>query len=168
MKYLELGRSGIKISKVGLGTWQIGSLYWGWGKEFDRDQAIKLIRTALDCGINFIDTAESYGGGVSEITIGEAVKDVREEVVIATKVSPIHLTYKGVKKALKRSLKRLDTKYIDLYQVHWPNPLIPIEETMRAMEELADEAKIRTIGVSNFSLNRLQRAREALKKRYSF
>ncbi len=164
MRYLELGRSGIKVSKVGIGTWQIGSSYWGWEREFNRDSAIRVIKTALDCGINFVDTAESYGGGLSETIIGEAIEGVREDVVIATKVSPNHLSYRGVKKALKRSLKRLKTKYIDLYQIHWPNPLIPIRDTMRAMEELVDEGKVRAIGVSNFSLGRLRKAREVLKK----
>ena len=164
MRYLELGKSGIKISKIGLGTWQIGSSYWGWGKEFDRNSAIRVIKSAIDHGINFIDTAESYGGGLSETIIGEAVKEMREDVIIATKVSPSHLTYRGVKKALRRSLSRLKTKYVDLYQVHWPNPLIPIKGTMRAMEELIDEGKVRTIGVSNFSLKRLQKARNALKR----
>jgi len=164
MRYLELGRSGIKVSKVGLGTWQIGSSYWGWEREFNRDSAIGVIKTALDCGINFIDTAEAYGGGLSETIIGEAIEDVREDVIIATKVSPNHLSYRGVKKSLKQSLKRLKTKYVDLYQVHWPNPLIPIRETMRAMEELVDEGKVRAIGVSNFSLGRLRKAREVLKK----
>ena len=85
MRYVELGRFGIRVSKVGLGTWQIGSSYWGWGREFDRDSAMRVIRTALDCGINFIDTAESYGGGLSETIIGEAIEGIREEVIIATK-----------------------------------------------------------------------------------
>ena len=162
MQYVGLGHSGIQIPKVGLGAWQIGSSYWGWGREFDRESAIGVIRTALDAGMNFIDTAEAYGGGRSEDVIGEAVSDVRGEVVIATKVGPTHLTYRGVRKALEHSLERLRTKYVDLYQVHWPNPLIPMRGTMRAMGDLLEEGKIRAIGVSNFSLKRLERARQLL------
>ncbi len=163
MRYVELGRTGIRVSKVGLGTWQIGSGYWGWGRDYGRDEAIRVIGAALEEGVNFIDTAEVYGGGTSERIVGEAIRDVREEVVVATKVWPTHLSYRGVRRALEGSLRRLGTSYVDLYQIHWPNPVFPLGETMRAMEDLLREGKIRAIGVSNFGLKRLEAARRALR-----
>ena len=164
MEYAELGRSGIRISRVGLGTWQIGSPYWGWGREFNREQALRVIEAALDAGINLVDTAEVYGGGLSERIVGEAVRDRREEVVIATKAWPTHLTGGRLRRALEGSLRRLGVRYVDLYQVHWPNPLVPLRETMRAMEDLLGEGLIRAIGVSNFSLRRLEEARSLLSR----
>ena len=105
-----------------------------------------------------------YGAGHSEELVGKAIKGLREKIFIATKVSPEHLSYDGVLKASERSLKHLDTDYIDLYQVHAPSPSIPIKETMRAMEHLVDESSIRFIGVSNFSVNSLREAQESLSK----
>jgi len=104
-----------------------------------------------------------YGNGVSERIVGKAIKNMRDRVVIATKVWPTHLTYDGVLKACDRSLRRLETDVIDLYQIHWPNPLIPIGHTMKAMERLVRDGKVRHIGVCNFSLRRLIKAQEALK-----
>ncbi len=164
MEYAELGRTGIRVSRIGLGTWQIGASYWGWGREYTREEALRVIRTAIELGVNFIDTAEIYGGGTSERIVGVAIRDVRDEVVVATKVSPLHLTYRGVRRALEGSLRRLGLRYVDLYQVHWPNPLIPLGQTMRAMEDLLEEGKIRAIGVSNFSLKRLEAARGHLSR----
>ncbi len=152
------------MSRVGLGTWQIGTSYWGWGAEFDREKAIRVIRTALELGVNLIDTAELYGWGTSERVVGEAVRDVRDEVVIATKVSPWHPTPRGVRRALEGSLRRLGVDYVDLYQIHWPNPLVPLGRTMRALERLLEEGRIRAIGVSNFSLRRLEEARSHLSR----
>lgn len=162
MEYVNLGKSGLKVSVIGLGTWQFGSRGWGWGKEFSKEHAVSTTRRALDMGINFVDTAEIYGGGTSEEVIGEAIRDRRKEVVIATKIWPTHLTPGGVRKAAERSLRRLNISEIELYQVHWPNPLVPIKSTMRAMEKLIEEGKIRNIGVSNFGLGALKRAQEAL------
>lgn len=164
MKYLELGRSGLRVSKIGLGTWQIGASEWGWNKGYGVDDVVRAIVRAHELGINFIDTAEIYGGGLSEEVVGRAVREFRDEVVIATKVWPTHATYDGVLKACERSLKRLGVDAIDLYQVHWPNPLIPLSSTMRAMERLVELGKVRAIGVSNFSLGRLRKAQECLKR----
>ncbi|MEM4591534.1 MAG: aldo/keto reductase [Nitrososphaerota archaeon] len=164
MRYIELGRSGLRVSKIGLGTWQIGSSEWGWNRGYSIDEVIKAIVRSHELGVNFIDTAEIYGGGVSEEVVGRAVREFRDEVVIATKVWPTHATYDGVLKACERSLRRLGVDVIDLYQVHWPNPLIPLSSTMRAMERLVEQGKVRTIGVSNFSAGMLRRAQECLKK----
>jgi len=163
MFYTSLGKTGLKISQIGIGTWQFGDKWWGWGKGYGEEDAINAVKRAVELGVNFIDTAEIYGNGLSEKIVGKAVRDMREQVVIATKVWPTHATYNGVIKACEKSLKRLGVKYIDLYQVHWPNPVIPISQTMRAMEHLVREGKINYIGVSNFSLSQLKKAQEALK-----
>ena len=117
---------------------------------------------AMELGINFIDTAEIYGSGKSEKILGEAIRGRREEVVIASKVSPFNLSHRGVMKAAERSLRRLGVDTIDLYQIHFPNPLFPIQNTMKAMKKLVKQGKIRTVGVSNFNLKRLKDAEEAL------
>ncbi len=162
MEYVELGRSGLRVSIIGLGAWQFGSREWGWGREFSKEQALATVSRALDLGVNFIDTAEVYGGGLSEEIVGEALRGRRDGIVIATKVSPWNLAPWSVRKAAERSLRRLGVSEIDLYQIHWPNPFIPLQSTMRAMERLIQEGKVRHIGVSNFNTGRLKRAQEAL------
>lgn len=155
MEYTTLGKTNIRISKVGVGTWQWGSKEWGWGKEYLKEDLKKAFERAIDLGINFFDTAEIYGGGKSEKMLGEFISGRRDDVVIASKVSPTHLRYKSVIKACNRSLERLNTEFIDLYQVHWPNPVIPMKSTAKAMDELVRLEKIRSVGVSNFSLKRM-------------
>jgi len=163
LEYKKLGKSDLKVSRIGLGTWQFGSRVWGLQ---DRDLMKKILNRAIDLGINFIDTAEGYGDGISESVIGETISERgdREDLVIATKVSPSHLRYKDVLKAAEKSLERLKTKTIDLYQVHWPNMYVPVEETMRALEKLVDEGKVRYIGLSNFPPCLAREAVESLKK----
>jgi aryl-alcohol dehydrogenase-like predicted oxidoreductase len=162
MQFKELGKSGVKIPALGMGTWGIGS-YGGPGVG-DEETAIRALRLGLDLGMKFIDTAESYADGHSEEIIRQAVKSQRGQVFIATKVSREHLSYDEVLKACSNSLTRLGTRYIDLYQIHWPNPIIPIRETMRAMERLVQEGRVRLIGVSNFSVQQTREAQEALSK----
>jgi diketogulonate reductase-like aldo/keto reductase len=162
IEYKELGKTGEKIPALGLGTWGIGGFNY---PDYSNDElAIEIIRFAVEIGMNFIDTAEMYGAGHSEELIGEAIKGIREKVFIATKVLPTNFRYEDVIKACERSLRRLKTSYIDLYQLHWPNPSIPIKETMRAMERLANEGKIRYIGISNFSVEETIEAMNALSK----
>jgi len=163
LEYIVLGKSGLKVSRIGLGSWQFGPEPWGLT---NKDAIKKIIITALDHGINFIDTAEDYGDGSSERIIGEVIKERgnRDDVIIATKVSSWHLGYKDVLKACKKSLERLQTNYIDLYQIHWPNMYTPLKETMSALEKLVDDGKIRYIGVSNFPPCLLREAVECLKK----
>lgn len=163
MLYTSLGNTGLKISQIGIGTWQFGDRWWGWGRGYGEEDAVNAVRKAVELGVNFIDTAEIYGGGLSERIVGKAVRELREQVVIATKIWPTHSTYNGVIKACERSLRRLGIKYIDLYQIHWPNPIIPISQTMKAMEYLVKQGKISYIGVSNFSLKQLVKAQECLK-----
>jgi aryl-alcohol dehydrogenase-like predicted oxidoreductase len=163
MEYVNLGKSGIKVSIIGLGAWQASGKTWG--ADVEDENIVKAIRRAYELGINFIDTAEAYGNGHSEEVVGKAVKEIgRENLVIATKVHGAHLRYNELLKAAEHSLKRLGIKEIDLYQVHWPDPWeqIPLKHTMRAMEQLYKEGKIRAIGVSNFAVRDLEEARKHL------
>ncbi len=156
--------TGRSVSEIGLGTyydpvWMFTTML-GWKR--GAGQKLEAIKAGLRGGVTLVDTAESYG---SEGLVREAVQGRnREELFIATKVTPTHLKYKSVKKALEGSLKRLGTTYVDLYQVHYPNPVIPIREPMRAMEELLEDGKIRAIGVSNFSLKQIVEANSVLRK----
>ncbi|MEM0349370.1 MAG: aldo/keto reductase [Candidatus Caldarchaeum sp.] len=156
----KLGNSGEWVAAIGLGTWGIG------GRETpdysQDDQAIEAIRYAVELGMNHIDTAEIYGGGHSEELVGKALKTIpREEVFVATKVWPSNLHYDDVLKACRRSLERLQLKYVDLYMIHWPNPRIPVAETIHALEKLVKDGLVRYIGVSNFDVPLLQEAMEA-------
>ena len=146
MAQKPLGKTGIKISEIGQGTWQ----YRG-----DPEP----LRIGISLGATHIDTAEMYG---TEGIVGNAIDDLRDQVFLGTKVSPQNLRYDDVIKAAEGSLSRLGVKTLDLYTVHWPNPRIPIKETMRAMEELLKRGKIRHIGVSNFSVEELREAQESL------
>lgn len=148
MNFKELGKTGVRVPEIGLGTWK----YRG---------GIEPLRKGLSLGATLIDTAEMYG---TEGIVGEAVKGRREKVFLATKVSGNHLGYRDVLAAAEKSLKRLETNAIDLYQIHWPDPHTPIRETMRALEELIAAGKVKYVGVSNFSVSELQEAQEALRK----
>ncbi len=146
MNYKQLGDTRVKISEIGQGTWQ----YRG---------GVEPLRVGISLGATHIDTAEIYG---TEETVGEAIRSEREKVFLATKVWSNHLHHDELIKAAEGSLRRLDTKTIDLYMIHWPNSNIPIKETMSAMEELVRRGKIKHIGVSNFSLRELKEAQHAL------
>lgn len=154
MRYKDLGISKIKTSSIGLGTNFVYDI------QKDEKSLIYLIQKAVDKKINFFDTAEVYHNGHSEILVGKAFKKMRDKVIIATKFSPEHCRYNDVLKAAEGSLKRLQTDYIDLYQVHWPNPIVPIEQTINALEKLIKDGKVKYIGVSNFSLRQLEEIRE--------
>jgi myo-inositol catabolism protein IolS len=156
----NLGISGIKISPILMGTWQAGKTMW---TGIDDAETQKAIRAAYDAGINAFDTAEVYGNGHSEHILGKALSDVRDKVVLATKVFSNHLKYDQVIRACERSLKNLQTDYIDLYQVHWPpgsfgHVAVSIEETMKAFADLIKQGKVRAIGVSNFDRQQLEAA----------
>lgn len=160
MKTRSLGKSKIQITPILMGTWQAGKRMW---VGIEDEESIKAIRQAYEAGITTIDTAEVYGEGHSEQIVAKALGDVRDKVVYATKVFGNHLQYDQVIAACDRSLKNLDTDYIDLYQIHWPSgafnsEIVPIEETMKALNKLKQEGKIRAIGVSNFSRVQLEEA----------
>jgi diketogulonate reductase-like aldo/keto reductase len=160
MKFKTLGQTTIQISAIGQGCMGIGG-------EFSVDVAedqkqIKALRLGIDLGMTFIDTAEVYGEGHSEELVGKAIQGIRDQVFVATKFSPENNGFENMLVAADRSLKRLNTDHIDLYQVHWPNPVIPIEETIRAMENLVQQGKVRYLGVSNFSVREMQQVQNAL------
>ena len=163
LEYINIKGTTLKSSRIGLGTWAIGG--WMWGGT-DEKESIRTIHTALDQGINLIDTAPAYGFGVSEEIVGEAlaVGGLRARTVVATKVGLERRAGKVYRNATRArimqeiddSLRRLRTDYVDVYQVHWPDPLVPIEETADAMRTLYQEGKIRAIGVSNFSVAQME------------
>jgi len=158
MEYKTLCRE-VKIPVIGLGTWKIGG-----GREGDNSQdkeSIEAIRNAIKLGYSHIDTAEMYGLGHCEELVGEAIKSFdRAKLFITTKVTNTNLNYDDVIAAAKGSLRRLQTDYIDLYLIHAPNPNIPIEETMRAMDYLVEQGLVRFIGVSNFTVEDLKEAQK--------
>ena len=149
MEYVPLGETGVQVPQIGLGTHN----YTGGDAPLRRGVAL---------GANLIDTAESYS---TEGAVGSAVKGIRDQVIIASKVSPSNFRRGDVLEAADRSLKRLDIEQIDLYQLHWSNPAIPIGETMSAMDRLVDDGKVRFIGVSNFSVAELEEAQAATSNR---
>ncbi len=162
MRYVEA--CGLRTSVIGLGAWQLGSPEWGWGSEFGPAEAQAIVERARSLGITLIDTAESYGHGESERVLGRilAAPDARESVVLASKVTPSWPTRDRVKAAAHASLARLGTDHLDLYQVHWPNPLVPQSSTMAGMRSLQDGGLVRHVGVSNYSLARWREAEAAL------
>jgi aryl-alcohol dehydrogenase-like predicted oxidoreductase len=157
MEFTEIKGTALRPSRIGLGTWAIGG--WMWGGP-DDDAAVATIHRALDSGVTLIDTAPAYGQGHSEEVVGRALAGRRDKVVVATKVglewdaqANMHRNASAarVQKEIEDSLRRLQTDYVDVYQVHWPDPSTPMEETAKAMQALFDAGKIRAIGVSNFS-----------------
>ncbi|MCG5487520.1 MAG: aldo/keto reductase [Sinorhizobium meliloti] len=168
----EIGRSGVAASAVGLGTWAIGG--WMWGGTDERE-SVAAIHASLDAGVTLIDTAPAYGLGRAEEIVGKALSGRRDKAVIATKCGLVwhtrqgnhffdqdgrpvhrHLGRESIFHEVEQSLSRLGTDYIDLYITHWQDPTTPIEETMRALEDLRAAGKIRAIGASNVNLEELE------------
>ena len=146
MNYERLGSSSLMIPEIGLGTWR----YTG-GPE--------PLRRGVELGANLIDTAEMYR---TEAAVGEAISGIRDQVIVATKVLGSHLRYDEVLRAAEESLRLLAVERIDLYQIHWPNPRVPIAETMRAMERLVSDGAVTHVGVSNFSVDEMRDAQAAM------
>jgi aryl-alcohol dehydrogenase-like predicted oxidoreductase len=156
MKKIRLGRSELQVSAIAFGTWQLGG---DWGAT-DEEAAVAAIRRAADRGINFFDTAQAYGFGASERLLAKALKGIpRDQVVIATKGGLRPMAGGGnerdaspdwIRRGVDSSLKALGTDYIDLYQIHWPDPKAPFAETARALADLKAAGKIRHVGVSNY------------------
>jgi aryl-alcohol dehydrogenase-like predicted oxidoreductase len=167
MEFTKITGTDLTVSRIGLGTWAIGG--WMWGGT-DEAESIRTIQGAIESGITLIDTAPVYGFGRSEEIVGQALAHdaLRHRVVLATKTGlewrdgqPVrNASRKRILSEVEDSLKRLRTDYIDIYQVHWPDPLIPIEECAEAMLALYRQGKIRAIGVSNFSRRQMQLFRE--------
>lgn len=159
--------TGTKIPVLGLGTWRMGG---GLSADHSNDQKyVGAIRYAIKSGLTHIDTAEIYGAGHTEELVGQAIRKFdlpadrqgREKPFITTKISPQHLFLPSqIKRACQNSLSRLQTDYIDLYLIHWPNPLAPMRLVMKTLDGLAQEGKVRYLGVSNFSIKQLQNAQK--------
>lgn len=150
MIYKKLGRTREKLPVIGLGTWKIG---------IDSENGLEALKEGISLGARFVDTAEMYA---NEELVGKAIH--KENVFLATKVSPHHFHYKDIIKSCSASIKKLGVESIDLYQLHWPNKSIPIKETMEAMEYLVDSGKIRYVGVSNFSVDEMIEAQQSMKR----
>jgi diketogulonate reductase-like aldo/keto reductase len=150
----------VQIPRIGFGTWGIGGGSTAKPSEDERWDA--ALQSALELGYTHFDTAEAYASGHAEELIARALRETkitRDDIFITSKVSPEHLQYEDTLKACERSLRRLDTDYLDLYLIHWPNVSIPLKETFRALNQLVREGKVRHLGVSNFDLPLLQEAR---------
>ena len=157
MRYVRLGKTDLEVSAIAFGTWSFGG---DWGA-FDADEAKKTVARALDLGITFFDTAQGYGFGASERLLGEALwsRVPRDRVIVATKgglrkdgdTLQRDASARWLREGVDSSLRNLRTDYIDLYQVHWPDPKTPVEETGRVLADLVREGKIRHAGVSNYS-----------------
>jgi diketogulonate reductase-like aldo/keto reductase len=165
MEYREFGRAKVKVSTIGMGTFFDARgiiLSRILGHHRNEKEKMAALTKGIELGINFIDTAEMYN---TEKYIGDVIKTCkREDLFIATKVFSWHLKYDQVLKAAQQSLNKLQTSYIDLYQIHFPSSRVPIQETIRAMEQLVNEGKIKYIGVSNFSLTQVKEAETAFSK----
>src|SRR5258707_138033 len=164
MQFAGIPGTSLEVSCIGIGTWAIGGWMWGGSEE---KESIETIRAALDQGITVVDTAPVYGFGRSEEIVGKALaaSGLRSRAVIATKAGLDwrdgkvfrNASRERITREVEDSLARLRTDYIDIYQVHWPDPLVPMEETASAMAELYKQGKIRAIGVSNFSVAQIDR-----------
>lgn len=159
MQYAELGHSGIRVSRVALGCWPFaGGAYWGDQSE---KASIATVHAALAAGVNFMDTAEGYGDGESERVLGKALSGRRGEAVISTKVDWTHLAPNDIITSCEKSLKNLQTDFIDVYYIHWPNPDIALADSLRQLEALKQSGKIRAIAICNFGKGNLQKLTEA-------
>jgi aryl-alcohol dehydrogenase-like predicted oxidoreductase len=175
MEYTQFGQTALRVSRISYGTWQFGG-DWGRVERSQWEAGKATVQKALELGINFFDTAQAYGFGLAERLLGEALqpylkKGLREELVIATKgglrmegdtllrdASP-----RWLRQGVEQSLRNLGVDYLDLYQVHWPDPNTPFEETASALEQLVHEGKIRYVGVSNYNVAQMQAFEQARK-----
>ena len=159
MDMRTLGRKGPEISAIGYGAWEAGGDMWGANES--EDAVVDAMRAAIDAGMTWIDTAEVYGQGHSEELVARAIAGRRDEVLIFTKVAPDEegsgIDPEGIRKAIQGSLARLQTDHVDLYQVHWRDDRIPVEDTWGAMAEVVKEGLALHIGVSNFDRPRIER-----------
>ena len=164
MIYRKLGETDLNISAVGLGTWAMGNDFWG---AVDDQNSIRTIQTAIDQGINLIDTAPAYGAGHAETVVGKAIAGRRDEVIIASKTGVVRtkdaflrdLKPETIYKDIDASLSRLGVDVIDLYQIHWPDKETPLEDSIEALLRIKEQGKFRYLGVSNFTVELMEKAR---------
>ncbi len=156
MKYNKIPYTDLNISAVGFGTWALGDAFFG---KVDDQQSVEAIQSGIDHGINFIDTAPAYGAGHAEKVVGQAIKGRRDKVIIATKLGIErtkddflnNLKPERIYQEIDESLERLGVNQIDLYQIHWPDPDTPLEESVEALMKIKEQGKFRYLGVSNFT-----------------
>lgn len=165
--YVELGKTGIRISALGIGAWAWGDrLFWGFGSGYGIKDIRQAFETSLEAGINFFDTAEAYGQGKSEKFLGEFLRGSDREVVIATKFFPYPWRWRksSLLKAVQGSLRRLEKKQVDLYQVHWPFPPVPVETWASALAEAVQRGWAKAVGVSNYNEEQMRRSHSTMLK----
>ncbi|MDP2037518.1 MAG: aldo/keto reductase [Ignavibacteria bacterium] len=166
MQTRKLGKNGPELTVIGFGAWAIGGPWqFGWGK-VDDNESIEAIKTAFENGINWIDTAAVYGFGHSEEVVGRAVEGYRDKIFIATKCGLVNdgngtalnnLQPQSIRNEIEASLRRLKTDYVDLYQIHKPDPNVPVEESWETMMRIKEEGKARFIGVSTYDVSMIER-----------
>jgi aryl-alcohol dehydrogenase-like predicted oxidoreductase len=159
MRYLDV--DGRRVSLIGLGCWQFGGREWGYGKEFDEADCAAIVRRAIALGVTLIDTAEMYGGGESERILGRTLRG-DEDVFLATKYMPWMPLPWVLARHCSRSLSRLARAKVSLYQMHWPNPIVPLRVQMAGMRRVLDTGRVDHAGVSNYSLRRWRAADRVL------
>jgi aryl-alcohol dehydrogenase-like predicted oxidoreductase len=164
VKYVDI-KAPKPISKIGLGTWQFGASEWGYGEPYAEREATAIVRRAVELGVTLFDTAEIYGAGRSERILGRALGERRESVFLATKIFPVLPGARAVRQRALASARRLGVTRIDLYQVHWPNPLIGPASLIGGMRELRQAGRVTEVGVSSYSLKRWKDAEAALGSR---
>lgn len=155
MEYIKLGKSSLEISKITFGCWAIAGSK-EWGRNFSEESYINTLRLAYEKGINCFDTAQGYGSGNSEIVLGKAIKNIRDNIYISSKSGAGSLLKTNAEATIDLSLKRLDTDYIDIFFVHWPNPNVDIRENIEQLMKLKEKGKIKAIGVSNYTKKHLE------------
>ena len=160
MRTVQLGSHGPQVSVIGFGTMGLGGQYEA-DSSSDRETEA-LLREAIDLGVTIFDTADVYADGHAERILGQAIADCRDRITVATKFSPSNSSYNDVIKAAEGSLKRLATDTIDLYQNHWPNPQVPLEETLSALVKLVEQGKVRTVGLSNVTATEIATCKRIL------
>jgi len=165
---IPLGKTDIQISRIGLGTWQWGDrMFWSYGKTHTEGDVQAAFQVSLEAGIRFFDTAEVYGNGRSEQLLGQFIQNVEQPVVIATKFTPFpwRLWKSRLRAALRASLHRLGLERVDLYQIHWPFPPLPIEVWADGLADVVEAGLVKAVGVSNFNSSQMLKAHATLLKR---
>jgi aryl-alcohol dehydrogenase-like predicted oxidoreductase len=160
-----LGASGIAVPSLGIGIWSWGDRqFWGYGQDYTREDISQAYKVCLDAGLNFFDTAEIYGSGMSERILGECMRADERPIIIASKFAPYPTRFsaRSLLTALDRSLERLGVEHIDLYQIHWPYSIIGIPSLMDVLAEAVQSGKVRAVGVSNYSATQMRKAYERL------
>lgn len=168
MQLIQLGHNGPRVAALGVGAWAWGDTFsWGYGLTYGKEETRAAFKASIAAGLSFFDTAEIYGFGRSESLLGEFIAESDAEVIVASKCFPYpwRLSARTLKNALAKSLRRLGLPHIQLYQMHWPIPLVRIESWMDAMADAVEAGLIRQVGVSNYGPQQTELAHRALERR---